>query len=182
MVWSCQRKVVDANRGNRSSLCRALYGTRFVSIRETQQGDQTRWTFTTVGRNRLKSAPAKVVRKNGRYSIMGVAWGGLPALAVEVQINNGPWLSATWLPAPLDQKSVSRDRWLTPHGDSDRWGREDKGIRPYAWKFWTLDWGAAPSGEHQIRSRAIDVRAMCSPRRTTHSSRAEEPTGKATAR
>ncbi|HEY6989555.1 MAG TPA: molybdopterin-dependent oxidoreductase [Bryobacteraceae bacterium] len=155
--WLTRIEVIDHRYAGR------FMARDYVSIRETQQGDQTRWTFTTVGRNRLKSAPAKVVRKNGRYSIMGVAWGGLPAVAVEVQIDNGPWLPATWTPATLDKKSVSRDRWMSPHADSDRWDREDKAIRPYAWKFWTLDWGAAPSGEHRIRSRAIDIKGNVQP-------------------
>lgn len=150
--WLTRIEVIDHRYAGR------FMARDYVSIRETQQGDQTRWTFTTVGRNRLKSAPAKVVQKNGSYVIMGVAWGGLPAVAVEVQIDNGPWL-----PAMLDRKSVSRDRWMSRRGDSDRWDHEDKGIRPYAWRFWTLDWGAPPSGEHQIRSRAIDVKGNVQP-------------------
>jgi hypothetical protein len=46
----------------------------YVSIREGQSGGQAAWTFTTVGRDRLKSAPAKVTRRGGEYTIMGAAW------------------------------------------------------------------------------------------------------------
>jgi DMSO/TMAO reductase YedYZ molybdopterin-dependent catalytic subunit len=104
----------------------------YVSIREEQREDQTLWTFTTVSRERLKSAPAKVTRLQNRYSIMGAAWGA-PIAAVEVQIDSG-----SWLPARLDMPDSRRP------------------LR-YAWRFWTFDWGMPAAGEHRIRSRAIDV-------------------------
>ena len=65
----------------------------YVSIREQQRDGETVWTFTTVSHDRLKSAPAKVTRRNGRYAIMGAAWGA-PIAAVEVQIDDGPWMAA----------------------------------------------------------------------------------------
>src|SRR5678810_1058446 len=74
----------------------------YVSVREEQRGGQTVWTFTTVGRFRLKSAPAKVTRLQNRYTIMGAAWGA-PIAAVEVQIDTGPWMAAT-----LDTPSETR--------------------------------------------------------------------------
>ena len=63
----------------------------YVTIREQVRDGQTVWTFTTVGRDRLKSAPAKVTRRGGRYPIVGAAWGA-PIARVEVQIDGGPWL------------------------------------------------------------------------------------------
>ncbi|MGH9627302.1 MAG: molybdopterin-dependent oxidoreductase [Bryobacteraceae bacterium] len=45
----------------------------YVSFREQQRDRQVVWTFTTVGRVRLKSAPAKVTRLQNRYTIMGAA-------------------------------------------------------------------------------------------------------------
>jgi DMSO/TMAO reductase YedYZ molybdopterin-dependent catalytic subunit len=45
----------------------------YVSIREQERDGQTTWTFASVGPVRLKSAPAKVTRHNGRYSVMGAA-------------------------------------------------------------------------------------------------------------
>jgi DMSO/TMAO reductase YedYZ molybdopterin-dependent catalytic subunit len=104
----------------------------YVSIREEMRDGQTLWTFATVSHDRLKSAPAKVTRRNGRYTIMGVAWGA-PIAAVQVQIDAGPWRAASFdSPAPQRPRS-------------------------YAWRFWTLDWERTTTGEHTIRSRAVDI-------------------------
>ena len=34
----------------------------YVTIREEERDGETVWTFTSVGHNRLKSAPAKVIK------------------------------------------------------------------------------------------------------------------------
>jgi DMSO/TMAO reductase YedYZ molybdopterin-dependent catalytic subunit len=99
----------------------------YVTIREEERDGETVWTFTSVGPNRLKSAPAKVTKQGDQYSIMGAAWGD-PIAGVEVQIDEEPWQAAT----------------LT----------EGAG-EAFAWTFWTLDWGTPTSGEHTITSRAI---------------------------
>ncbi len=65
----------------------------YVTIREEQRNGQPLWTFSTVRHDRLKSAPAKVVRRGSRYVVLGAAWGA-PIAAVEVRIDNGPWLPA----------------------------------------------------------------------------------------
>lgn len=109
----------------------------YVSIREEQRNGQPAWTMTTVGRDRLKSAPAKVTRSNNRYTVMGAAWGA-PIAAVEVQIDGGPWIAAK-----LD----------------DRPPRS----RSYSWRFWALDLGRPIPGEHRIRSRAFDVEGNVQP-------------------
>jgi len=110
----------------------------YVSIRERQQNDQTVWTFTTVRHELLKSAPAKVTRRNGRYAIMGAAW-GVPIAAVEVQVDDGPWM-ATRLERPPTTSEMDRGK-----------------SSGYAWTFWDFEWGTPTSGEHKIRSRAFDV-------------------------
>jgi len=99
----------------------------YVTIREEERGDETVWTFTSVTHDRLKSAPARVTMADGRYSVMGAAWGA-PIAGVEVRIDDGPWRAAT----------------LTEGEGSE-----------YAWVFWTFDWDAA-SGEHTVTSRATD--------------------------
>ncbi len=109
----------------------------YVSIREEQRDGQAVWTFATVGRDRLKSAPAKVTRTGTGYTIMGAAWGA-PVAAVEVQIDAG-----TWMRARLDDR-VPRSR-------------------SYSWRFWTLNWDRPASGEHRIRSRAIDLEGNVQP-------------------
>ncbi len=45
----------------------------YLTIREEVRGGETVWTFTSVTRDRLKSAPAKVTRLGNRYRIMGAA-------------------------------------------------------------------------------------------------------------
>jgi len=114
----------------------------YVSVRETQRGNnETVWTFATVGRDRLKSAAAKVTRLGGRYSIMGAAWGA-PIASVEVQIDGGPWR-----PAILQEPA----------------GRPARRQRDYSWRFWTFDWGTPPAGEHAIVTRAIDLEGNVQP-------------------
>jgi hypothetical protein len=108
----------------------------YVTIREEQRGGETVWTFTAVSHDRLKSAPAKVVRHGDRYTVMGAAWGA-PIARVEVQIDAGPW------------RAARLDRHRRP-------GVSEEHRRGYAWTFWTLDWGAPPPGEHSVRSRAFD--------------------------
>ena len=107
----------------------------YVSIRE----EVCRWSdhldFSSVTHERLKSAPAKVTRLGNRYTVMGAAWGAAIE-KVEVQVDAGPWREAK-----LDRQ------WSQRIGSP---GRE------FAWRFWTLDWGTPPSGEHSIRSRAYD--------------------------
>jgi DMSO/TMAO reductase YedYZ molybdopterin-dependent catalytic subunit len=106
----------------------------YVSIREEQREGDTVWTFATVRHDRLKSAPAKVTRRGSFYAIWGAAWGA-PIAAVEVRIDNGPWMPAELLGHP-------------PRG---------KKSRGFAWRFWGIAWGTPAAGEHQITSRAFDV-------------------------
>jgi DMSO/TMAO reductase YedYZ molybdopterin-dependent catalytic subunit len=112
----------------------------YVSIREEQRDGQTVWTFTTVRHDRLKSAPAKVTRRHGRYAIWGAAWGA-PVIAVEVRIDDGPWTPAN-VYGPLSRHPQARG---------------------FAWRFWTVDWGAPPPGEHRITSRAFDIEGNVQP-------------------
>ena len=104
----------------------------YVTIREEDHDGETVWTLWGVRHDRLKSAPAKVTRHDDRYSIFGAAWGA-PIAAVEVSIDNGPWRRAR-----LDRRGSRRRRG-------------------FAWRFWTLHWPDATPGEHEIKSRAIDV-------------------------
>ena len=101
----------------------------YVTIREEERDGQTVWTFTSVGPNRLKSAPAKITKQGDRYTIMGAAWGE-PIAAVEVRIDDEPWQPAT----------------LTEGAGAE-----------LAWTFWSFDWGSPTAGEHTVSSRAIAV-------------------------
>ena len=125
--WLTRIEVMDHRYAGR------FMARDYVSIREEQRDGQTVWTFTTVSHDRLKSAPAKVTRHGNRYSILGAAWGASIA-AVQVHIDDGPWLPATLYGPPPPRKRSSG----------------------YAWRFWTFDWGHPVSGEHRITSRAFD--------------------------
>jgi DMSO/TMAO reductase YedYZ molybdopterin-dependent catalytic subunit len=108
-------------------------GRDYVTIREEQHNGQTIMAETTVGRMLLKSAPARVVQRDGRYQIDGMAWG--PGVtAVEVKIDNGPWMKAS-----LDASK------------SD-----------YTWRFWHLD-APLIRGQHTVASRAIDAAGKVQP-------------------
>ena len=107
----------------------------YVTLREepARTGGEPAWVETSVGRALLKSAPARVTRAaepGGAYRIMGAAWGA-PIERVEVRVDGGPWL-----PATIDRSDPAED-----------------GV--FAWKLWSLDWGAPTPGEHAITSRAI---------------------------
>jgi DMSO/TMAO reductase YedYZ molybdopterin-dependent catalytic subunit len=101
----------------------------YVSIYQEAQGDEMVWTFTTVGRDRLKSAPARVLDRDGDYLVQGAAWGSEIA-KVEVSVDSGGWQPAE----------------LTTDGSD-----------PLTWTFWTFDLGSLAPGEHTVASRAIAV-------------------------
>lgn len=101
----------------------------YVTMREEEVDGETVWTFTSVGRARLKSAPAKVIRDGDVHTIMGAAWGA-PIGSVEVSIDGG-----AWQPATLGEGQ----------GEAN------------AWSFWTFDWASPTAGEHTVTSRAIDA-------------------------
>jgi hypothetical protein len=97
----------------------SLHGARLRDIREDRLDGETAWMESSVGRALLESVPAKVTRRNGRYRIVGAAWGASIARA-EVQIDGGPWM-----PATLDRSEQAE----------------------FAWTLWSLDWTDASPGE-----------------------------------
>ena len=107
----------------------------YVTIREEERQGETVWTETSVGRALIKSLPAKVSRKNGKYRIFGAAWGA-PIRRVEVRIDSRPWLPGR----------IAR-------------GQEAE----FAWKFWYLDWDNPSPGEHTLVSRAVDTQGNIQP-------------------
>jgi DMSO/TMAO reductase YedYZ molybdopterin-dependent catalytic subunit len=109
-------------------------GRDYVTVREVERDGKRTVTETSVGRMLLKSAPAKVISDSGRLRIDGMAWGPAPVAAVEVRIDNGPWMKATL------EESKSE----------------------FAWRAWHLDWSATP-GEHIVTSRASDTAGNVQP-------------------
>jgi DMSO/TMAO reductase YedYZ molybdopterin-dependent catalytic subunit len=110
-------------------------GRDYVTVREEIQDGQPTVVESSVGRALLKSAPARVIQNGNQYRIEGMAWGPAPIGTVEVRIDNGPWMKAS-----IDEANNA----------------------PFAWRFWHLDWPAAP-GEHQITSRAVDTDGRIQP-------------------
>jgi DMSO/TMAO reductase YedYZ molybdopterin-dependent catalytic subunit len=110
-------------------------GRDYVTMREEQRDGKPVVVYTSVGRARLKSAPAKVTLKDGLHRIVGAAWGA-PVARVEVRVDDGPWTAATL---------------------------EEGAGGEFAWVFWYLDWPNAAAGEHTIASRAIDAAGNVQP-------------------
>src|SRR5215204_1208600 len=80
--WLTRIEILDrAYQGN-------FMAREYVTMREEERDGETVWTFTSVGPNRLKSAPAKVTKQGDAYQIMGAAWGA-PIAGVEVRIDDG---------------------------------------------------------------------------------------------
>ena len=96
----------------------------YVTLREEQRDGKVVGIETSVGRDLLKSAPAKVTRQGNQYRIIGMAWGA-PIAKVEVQIDDGPWMAA----------SIDRSE------EAD-----------HAWRIWSFDWERPSPGEHRITS------------------------------
>jgi DMSO/TMAO reductase YedYZ molybdopterin-dependent catalytic subunit len=148
--WLTRIEVTDHRHAGR------FMARDYVSIREQERDGQTVWTFNTVGRARLKSAPAKVTRRRGRYAVMGAAWGA-PIARVDIQIDDGPWM-ATRLDAPplLAETEVQTDDESLREGTGHGLVRQGRS-HGYSWRFWHFDWWTPAPGEHKIRSRAFDV-------------------------
>jgi len=110
----------------------------YVTIRGEEEGGHTIWRETSVTRMNVKSLVARVVRlKNGDLRISGAAWSdGSPIKAVELQIDNGPWLRTQ-----LDLKQKA----------------------DYAWTFWACEWKNPVAGDHTLVSRAIDKQGRVQP-------------------
>ena len=110
-------------------------GRNYVTLREEDHNGETVWAETSVGRARLKSAPARVTRVDSDYRIIGAAWGA-PIERVEIKIDGG-----AWVPAAIDHSEESE----------------------FAWKLWSLDWPKPSPGEHTVTSRAIDTAGQIQP-------------------
>ena len=101
----------------------------YVTQRTMVQDGQASVKFTLVGRSRLKSAPARIVRGARGYRVEGVAWHA-PIDRVEVRIDGGSWQRAYLVGEP--------------------------GLEGYAWQRWGYDLGAWSAGQHTVTARAID--------------------------
>lgn len=127
--WLRRIEVLDTRYQGR------FMAREYVTRREEQRDGATVTRFTSVGRDLLKSAPARVTRLEGEYRITGAAWGA-PIAGVEVRVDDGPWVAATL----------------------------DEGVgAEFAWTLWSLQWGQLAPGEHTVTSRAIDTAGNIQP-------------------
>lgn len=102
----------------------------------TDTDPAVQWVESEVTRMQLKSVIARVRRKGDSYQVLGFCLNdGTPIKSVEVQVDGGPWQSATL----------------------------DKGNTQYSWKLFTFDWKGATPGEHTLVSRATDVNGRVQP-------------------
>ena len=136
--WLTRIEVTDQRYAGR------FMARDYVTFREhTDDAGRTTWTFLTVGHDRLKSAPAKVVRNGSRHRVIGVAWGDRVA-DVEVSIDGGPWRKAE----------------LSGSGRQSSNGT--------AWRFWSIGWrspraASTPSPRGRSRVTARSSRAPTDP-------------------
>jgi DMSO/TMAO reductase YedYZ molybdopterin-dependent catalytic subunit len=127
--WLTRIEVRDTRFMNR------FMARDYVTIREEKRNGESVWTETSVGRARLKSAPAKVTRVDDRYRIIGAAWGGAVE-KVEVRIDDGKWVAAK-----IDTSETAE----------------------FAWKIWSVDSIELSAGQHAVTSRAIDTQGRIQP-------------------
>jgi DMSO/TMAO reductase YedYZ molybdopterin-dependent catalytic subunit len=108
----------------------------YVTLMGREVDGQTEWVETSVTRQRVKSAIARVTRAGDQFTIFGVAYGdGTPLRSVEVRVDDGSWISAE-----LDRP-----------GD------------PFTWTFFTARTTGIANGEHTVVSRATDTLGRTQP-------------------
>ena len=100
-------------------------------------GGETVYHETEVSRQRVKSVIARVTRTGDRHDVLGfVLHDGTPLRSVEVRVDDGPWMPATFDPSTPGQ---------------------------YSWKLFRYRWEGATPGEHTLVSRATDVNGNVQP-------------------
>lgn len=117
----------------------------YVTLRGERRGSEIVYVERSVTRMNLKSAIARVTRKeakDGKYplKVYGAVWGpGTDIKSVEVKLDDGKWL-----PATIDKEPRSK----------------------YCWAFFSLDLGPVSPGKHTLVSRATDVEGRVQPAAT----------------
>jgi DMSO/TMAO reductase YedYZ molybdopterin-dependent catalytic subunit len=109
----------------------------YVTIMGRQHGEKIEWVETSVTRTRTKSMVVRVTRRRGGpLTVFGVAiTDGTPLKAVDVQVDDGPWVAAK-LDAPPN---------------------------PFAWTWFRAEVPAPSDGAHTVASRATDALGRTQP-------------------
>ena len=109
----------------------------YRTLRGEMINGELKWKETEISRMRLKSAIARVTREENQLKVLGfVLNDGTPLRSVEVQVDDGPWRSAT-----MSSSTSSK----------------------YSWKLFTYMWDHATPGEHTLVSRVTDVKGRVQP-------------------
>ncbi len=117
-------------------------GRDYVTVRGERQGNEVVFVESSVTRMNLKSIVARVTRlpsQNGMIptKAYGATWSdGTEVDAVEVKVDNGPWVKAR-----LDEEPRAQ----------------------FSWRFFSIDLGLLAPGPHVVISRAIDVNGKIQP-------------------
>jgi DMSO/TMAO reductase YedYZ molybdopterin-dependent catalytic subunit len=109
----------------------------YRTLRGEMINGEMKWVESAVTHMNLKSFIARVTQAGGQYNVMGVVLNdGTPIRAVEVKVDDGPWLAAKMDPATNGK---------------------------YSWKLFNYVWSGATPGEHTLVSRVIDVAGKVQP-------------------
>ena len=113
-------------------------GRDYVTIREEQRNGEEFWAETSVGRvaHQFRTRPGHTDRARATGS--PVRPGAPRGIA--------------------RSRGANRRRYPWVRAMLDRGARGE-----FAWRFWFLDWGSPPPGEHTIASRAIDAAGNIQP-------------------
>ena len=119
-----------------------MYQARWYrTLKGEMVNGEMKWKETAITKMQLKSFVARVTREaaNGsRHNVFGVVLhDGTPLRSVEVQVDDGPWQTATLDPATTAER--------------------------YGWKFFNYTWNGATPGEHTVTSRATDINGNVQP-------------------
>jgi DMSO/TMAO reductase YedYZ molybdopterin-dependent catalytic subunit len=148
--WLTRIEVVDHRYAGR------FMARDYVTIREEQRGE-TVWTFTTVSHDRLKSAPAKVTRR-----ATDTRSGAPPGAHRSRRWRFKSTMDPGWRRGSMSLRHAGKSHVATPGGSGGSTG------------------GRPPRASTKSRRGRSTSMATCSRRRTTPSSPAREPTGRAT--
>ena len=109
----------------------------YRTLRGEMINGEVKWVEKAVSHLQLKSFVARVTKSGADHKLTTIVLNdGTPIKAVEVKIDDGPWMAAT-----LDPQTNAK----------------------YGWKLYYYTWKGAPAGEHTLVSRVTDATGAVQP-------------------
>ena len=109
----------------------------YRTLRGEMINGEVKWVEKAVSHLQLKSFVARVTKNGSDHKITTIVLNdGTPIKAVEVKVDDGPWM-----PATLDPQTNAK----------------------YGWKLYYYTWKGAPAGEHTLVSRVTDANGLVQP-------------------